>query len=105
MRRTIIPRDQVAEHFAVPSRLLFRYEARGLVHAVREGPTEGYGPDEIRRLWTILSLQRDLGINLAGVEAILRLRAHDDELHQRLGGLVVQLRQALETDLGADADA
>ena len=105
MRRTIIPRDQVAEHFAVPSRLLIRYEARGLVHALREGQTEGYGPDEIRRLWTILSLQRDLGINLAGVEAILRLRAHVDELHQKLGGLVVQLRQALETDLEADADA
>jgi MerR family transcriptional regulator/heat shock protein HspR len=105
MRRTIIPRDQVAEHFAVPSRILIRYEARGLVHPVREGETEGYGPDEIRRLWTILSLQRDLGINLAGVEAILRLRAHVDELHQKLDVLVVHLRQALDADRGGDTDA
>jgi MerR family transcriptional regulator/heat shock protein HspR len=105
MRRTIIPRDQVAEHFAVPPGLLIRYEVRGLVHCVREGPAEGYGPAEIRRLWTILSLQRDLGINLAGVEAILKLRAHVDELHQKLGVLVVQLREALEADLGVDTDA
>ena len=37
------------------------------------------GPAEIRRIWTIVSYQRDLGINLAGVEAILKLRDHMDE--------------------------
>ncbi|HEX8200143.1 MAG TPA: chaperone modulator CbpM [Isosphaeraceae bacterium] len=105
MRRTIIPRDQVAQNFAVPARLLIRYEARGLVRARSDGEVEGYGPEEIRRLWTILSLQRDLGINLAGVEAVLRLRAHVDELHQKLGVLVTHLREALLADLGTDADA
>ena len=39
MRRTILPRDQVAEHFAVPPRLLSRYEAQGLIRAVRGGET------------------------------------------------------------------
>ena len=105
MRRTIIPRDQVAEQFAVSPTLLIRYEARGLIRAVRQGETEGYGPDEIRRLWTILSLQRDLGINLAGVEAVLRLRAHVDEMHRRLDTLVVRLHEALDADLGTDDDA
>ncbi|HMB05555.1 MAG TPA: MerR family transcriptional regulator, partial [Isosphaeraceae bacterium] len=74
MSQPITPRDQVAEHFAVPVRVLIRYEACGLVRPVRQGVVEGYGPAEIRRLWTILSFQRDLGINLAGVEAILKLR-------------------------------
>jgi MerR family transcriptional regulator, heat shock protein HspR len=106
MRRTIIPRDQVAQHFAVSPRLLIRYEARGLIQAVREGPAgEGYGPETIRRLWTILSLQRDLGVNLAGVEAILRLRAHVDELHHRLIVVADRLREVLDTDLEGEGDA
>ena len=46
MRPPIIPREQVAEHLAVPTRLLIRYEARGLVRAVREGSVIGYEPAE-----------------------------------------------------------
>jgi len=94
----------VAEHLAVPTRLLIRYEARGLVRAVREGSVIGYEPSEVRRLWTILSLQRDLGINLAGVEAVLKLRAHLDEVHHRLRTLADELREALEADADATAD-
>ena len=48
------------------------------------GRVEGYEPAEIRRIWTILSFQRDLGINLAGVEAILKLRDHMAQVHHRL---------------------
>jgi len=95
---TIIPRDQVANHFTVAQTLLVRYEARGLIHAVRQGDIEGYSPSEIRRLWTIISLQRDLGVNLSGVEAILKLRNHLDEVHHRLHTLAGALREALEDD-------
>jgi MerR family transcriptional regulator/heat shock protein HspR len=64
----------------------------------------GYGPSEIRRLWSILSLQRDLGVNLAGVEAIMRLRAHFDELHRCLSDLAVELdgEEPIEDDSEAD---
>jgi MerR family transcriptional regulator, heat shock protein HspR len=98
MTPTIIPREQAAQNFAVTTAVLIRYEARGLVRAVRRGDVEGYEPAEIRRLWTILSLQRDLGINLAGVEAILKLRAHLDEVHRRLRLLAGALNEALEAD-------
>ena len=100
---TIIPRDVVAEKLAIPARILVRYEARGLVHAVRQGDVEGYGPAEVRRIWTILSFQRDLGINLAGVEAILKLRDHMAEVHRRLDDLARELRELVEA--GPDADA
>src|SRR6266576_6967520 len=94
--RTIIPRDQVAEKLAIAPRLLIRYEARGLVHALRDGGVEGYDPAGIRRIWTILSFQRDLGINLAGVEAILKLRDHLAEVHHRLDALARDLRELAE---------
>jgi MerR family transcriptional regulator/heat shock protein HspR len=102
MTRPITPRDQVARQLAVTPGLLARYEQRGLVRVVREGPVEGYGPAEIRRLWTIVSCQRDLGINLAGVEAVLKLRDHLAEVHHQLGALSVRLREALDSDERAD---
>jgi MerR family transcriptional regulator/heat shock protein HspR len=106
MTQTIIPRDQVAEQLAVPVQVLVRYESRGLVQPIRgEGGRQGYGPAEIRRVWTIVSCQRDLGINLAGVEAVLRLRDHIDTLHERVRALASELRDALEVDPAPDDDA
>ncbi len=104
MSEPIIPREQVAANFAVPATVLIRYEARGLVHSVRTGPVEGYAPREVRRLWTIVSLQRDLGVNLAGVEAILKLHAHLDDLHRRLGTLAADMGAALEAADGPDVE-
>ena len=106
MTQTIIPRDRVAEKLAVPVRVLIRYESRGLVQARRgEGGVEGYGPAEIRRVWTILSCQRDLGINLAGVEAILKLRDHMEQVHGRLHALVREFHEILGADPMPDDDA
>src|SRR4051812_29830608 len=99
MTTPIIPRERVAEELAVPVRVLVRYESRGLLRARRgDGGVEGYGPAEIRRVWTILSFQRDLGINLAGVEAILKLRDHMEDVHHRLHILARRFDEALESE-------
>ena len=98
MTRRIIPRDQVAHELAISSRLLDRYESLGLVRAVSEGSELGYEPAQIRRLWTIVSFQRDLGINLAGVELILRLSDHLAEVHHRVRGLADELQDLLERE-------
>jgi len=104
MSEPFYPRDQVARQLVVEPRVLRRYEARGLIRAVKSGAAEGYGPGEVRRLWSILSLQRDLGVNLAGVEAILQLRGHVEDLHRRLEALADDLRAALEADLEPEPD-
>jgi MerR family transcriptional regulator/heat shock protein HspR len=104
MNSPILPRDLVAEHLAVPSAWLLRLEARGLVDCRRQEGVEGYGPAEIRRLWTIVSLHRDLGINLAGIEAVLKLRGHLDEVYRCLDRLAADLRQAVESGAGLETD-
>jgi MerR family transcriptional regulator/heat shock protein HspR len=104
MRPRIIPREHVARHLAVSTAALARYEARGLIRCVREGDVEGYEPSEVRRVWTVLSLHRDAGVNLAGIEAILRLRDHLDDVHGQLRRLASELRLALEADLEAETD-
>ena len=76
MTRRIIPRDLAARELAVSTKVLARYESLGLVQATHEGAEEGYEPAQIRRLWSIVTYQRDLGINLAGVEVILQLVDH-----------------------------
>lgn len=101
----IIPRDVVAEKLAIAPAVLIRYEDRGLVHAVREGDVEGYSPTEVRRIWTILSFQRDLGINLAGVETILKLRDQMAQVHHRLDSFTRELRDLIERDSGSDFDS
>ncbi len=107
MARPIIPRDHVARELSVSPRSLLRYEALGLVRVVQRGRDEGYEPAQIRRLWTIVSFQRDLGVNLAGVEVILRLCDQLVEVHRRVGGLADDLRAAMEPDessAGTDID-
>jgi MerR family transcriptional regulator/heat shock protein HspR len=96
----IFAREQVSEQFAIAPGDLLRYEQRGLIHAVSKRPIGGYEPSEIRRIWTVVSLHRDLGINLAGVEAIVKLQSHMLEMHANLKKLAFRLTEMLEQ--GAD---
>jgi MerR family transcriptional regulator/heat shock protein HspR len=107
MTRRIIPRDQVAHELSVSPNVLVRYEAMGWIQSVRVGGEVGYEPAQIRRLWTIVSFQRDLGINRAGVEVILHLQDHVLEVHRRMHDLADQLRELIDTDnppSGRDSD-
>jgi MerR family transcriptional regulator, heat shock protein HspR len=96
MTRRIIPRDLAARQLAVSTSALARYESLGLVQAIQEGSEEGYEPAQVRRLWSIVTYQRDLGINLAGVEVILHLVDHLSEVHHRVYDLAEELRELLE---------
>ncbi len=96
------PREDVAERFTVSTTTLLCWERRGLVRAIRSGDREGYGPTEIRRLWTILTFRRDLGINLAGVDVILQLRDEMRGHRARLAELAGALRETLDEAEGPD---
>jgi MerR family transcriptional regulator/heat shock protein HspR len=100
MSRRIIPRDLVARQLAVSPQVLVRYESLGLVQVARDpdDAAEGYEPAQIRRLWTIVSFQRDMGINLAGVEVILHLCDQMREVHRNLHGLANELHSLLDPD-------
>jgi MerR family transcriptional regulator/heat shock protein HspR len=96
MNLRIIPRDTVARELAVSTKVLVRYESLGLVQATRDGSEEGYDPAQVRRLWSIVTYQRDLGINLAGVEVILHLIDHLADVHHRVYDLAEELRGLLD---------
>jgi MerR family transcriptional regulator, heat shock protein HspR len=98
MTRRIIPRDIVARELAVSTKVLARYESLGLVQRTQEGSVEGYEPAQVRRLWSIVTYQRDLGINLAGVEVILQLVDHLSTVHHRVYNLAEELRELLDAN-------
>lgn len=65
----------VAELFEIHPQTLRLYEREGLLKPSRsEGNTRLYEDSDLERLDVILSLTRELGVNLAGVEIILNMR-------------------------------
>ena len=56
------------------------YERRGLVQPKRQGKNRLYSQRDIERLTYIQNLTQELGINLAGVERIIRLQNELDQL-------------------------
>ncbi len=104
MSRSIISREVVAQQLAIAPQVLVRYERLGLVRVSQEGNVQGYEPAQVRRIWTIASFQRDLGINLAGVVVILKLHDQMLELHHHLDGLASHLRELIEEDEGRPED-
>ncbi|AMV38638.1 chaperone modulator CbpM [Planctomyces sp. SH-PL62] len=102
MNERIIPRESVARHLSISVQMLVRYEELGLVHSAREGDVLGYEPSQVRRIWSIMTYQRDLGVNLAGVEVILRLRDRMSHLHDHLADLADELRTLVDEPGSSD---
>ena len=73
----------VAEQFEIHPQTLRLYEREGLLKPSRsEGNTRLYTDTDLERLEIILSLTRDLGVNLAGVEIILNMREKMDSMQR-----------------------
>lgn len=86
----------VAEQFEIHPQTLRLYEREGLITPVRSaGNTRLYDEESIRRLEVILTLTRDLGVNLAGVEVILNMREQMEAMHQEMDRLLRTVRQEI----------
>lgn len=96
----------VAETYDIHPQTLRLYERHGLLVPARSaGNTRLYDRAAIRRLEQILTLTRDLGINLAGVEVILQLRDRLAALEGDLERLSAELEQsARDRRLGVERD-
>jgi len=89
----------VATRYEIHPQTLRLYEREGLLLPSRtEGKTRLYSEEDMERLEFILSLTRDLGVNLAGVEVILNLRDQmqklQEETHTLINHFEAQLRAA-----------
>ena len=73
----------VADEYNIHPQTLRLYEREGLLKPSRsDGNTRLYTDADLERLEIILSLTRDLGVNLAGVEIILNMREKMDAMQR-----------------------
>ena len=88
--------SSVSEQYDIHPQTLRLYEREGLLKPSRsEGNTRLYTDDDLERLEVILHLTRDLGVNLAGVEIILNMRAKMAEMQTQMAEFVSTLNQEL----------
>src|SRR5271156_1380798 len=86
----------VAEQYQLHPQTLRLYEREGLLTPSRsEGNTRLYTSEDLERLEVILHLTRDLGVNLAGVEIILNMRARMEAMQAQIEEFVQSLNQEL----------
>ncbi len=79
----------VASMFNIHPQTLRLYEREGLIKPTRsKGRTRYYTEEDIQRLEFILTLSRDLGVNLAGIDIILRMKEQIEELELQLQKLI-----------------
>lgn len=64
----------VADILNVHPQTLRTYEKEGLITPCRQGGQRLYSRNDVERLGLILDLTRNLGVNRAGVDIILRMR-------------------------------
>ncbi len=88
----------VAEKYNVHPQTLRLWEREGLIRPSRsQGNTRLYDERACEQLEAILTLTRDLGVNLAGVEIILSLKDQIDRLQAENTMLKKLVRQAIST--------
>jgi|SRR5215216_3085667 MerR family transcriptional regulator/heat shock protein HspR len=72
------------------------YENKGLLRPKRTaGNTRLYSEADLERLRLIQRLTNELGLNLAGVEHVLRLEDELHRMHRRLDRLEREMREAI----------
>ena len=88
----------VAEMYEIHPQTLRLYEREGLLKPSRtEGNTRLYTDEDLERLEFILSLARDLGVNISGIAIILQMRERMDEMQRQMGEFVNYVRTEVMT--------
>ncbi|EJQ0492168.1 heat shock transcriptional regulator HspR [Campylobacter jejuni] len=90
----------VAKVLSIHPQTLRQYEKEGLIEPSRtDGKIRLYSQRDIDRIKLILRLTRDMGINLAGVDVILKLK---NQLHE-FENLIDELRLELSKQQDKEA--
>ncbi len=86
----------VAELYKLHPQTLRLYERVGLLKPSRsDGNTRLYTDADLERLEVIITLARDMGVNLAGIEIILNMREKMVEMEKQMTEFATVVQQEL----------
>ena len=95
----------VAEMYEIHPQTLRLYEREGLLKPSRtEGNTRLYTDEDLQRLEFILSLARDLGVNISGMAIILQMRERMEEMQRQIQEFVQYIQKEVLTRATAAGD-
>ena len=95
----------VAQKYNIHAQTLRLYEREGLLKPSRtEGNTRLYTDEDLQRLEFILSLARDLGVNISGMAIILQMRERMEEMQRQIQEFVQYIQEEVLTRAHAAAD-
>lgn len=94
--------SSVAELYNIHPQTLRLYERVGLLKPSRSlGNTRLYTDGDLERLEVILTLTRDLGVNLAGIEVILNMRDKMADMQRQMEEFIHFVRNELARSVDA----
>jgi len=84
----------VAEMYNIHPQTLRLYEREGLLAPSRsEGNTRLYTEQDLKRLEFILELARDYGVNISGIDMILRMRERMEKMQHQMEVMQTQMQE------------
>ena len=87
----------VAEMLKLHPQTLRMYEKKGLIRPSRtEGRTRMYSAEDVEDIGRVIRLARDLGVNLAGIEIILKMRRRMMDMQHQLEDLTSHVRSGMD---------
>jgi MerR family transcriptional regulator/heat shock protein HspR len=90
----------VAELYKLHPQTLRLYERVGLLKPSRsQGNTRLYTDSDLERLEVILTLTREMGVNLAGIEVVLNMREKMAEMQRQMETFAAFVQQELARGL------
>ncbi len=87
-----------AEMLGVHPQTLRLYEREGLICPKRQKRQRIYSDEDIEKLSLIIELTRELGVNKAGVEIVLRLRNRLESLQGTIEEMMSHLEEEMRRD-------
>jgi len=95
----------VAEMYGIHPQTLRLYEREGLLKPSRtEGNTRLYTDEDLQRLEFILTLARDLAVNISGIAIILQMRERMEEMQRQIQDFVKFMQQEVMNRATAAVD-
>ena len=86
----------VAKTYGIHPQTLRMYEREGLLKPSRtEGNTRLYSEKDVERLESILNLTREFGVNLAGVDIIIKMREQMSRMQEDVNELLKAFHQVM----------
>jgi len=88
----------VCDMFDIHPQTLRLYEREGFLRPKRVGGARLYSQEDLARIRTILNLTKELGVNRAGVDIILRMKRRMEALNRQMEEMMDHIDKDLRTE-------